>query len=134
MPRATVDLSSTERYELKSCPPDGFVVLKRLNYGDKLRRQDIYMQMQMRIDSKGSAGDLSMSAAAEKVAQFEFARCVVDHNLEDESGRKLDFKSPADVIRLDPRIGEEINGYLTEMNNFDQGDDAANFNSESDQP
>lgn len=134
MPRATVDLAATERYELKSAPPDGFVVLRRLSYGDKLRRQDLYMEMQMRIDSKSSSADMNIQAAAEKVAQFEFARCVIDHNLEDENGRKLDFKSPADVIRLDPRVGEEINGYLVDMNNFDQGSDAADFNSESEQP
>jgi hypothetical protein len=132
IPRATVDLTSTEKHELKSLP-GAYVVLRRLSYGDKLRRSDMYMQMQMSMSGKGT-GEANMQLMSEKVAQFEFARCVVEHNLEDEDGRALDFKSPADVIRLDPRVGEEINNFLSDMNNFDETDAAKNFNSESDQP
>jgi len=38
MPAAVVDLNSTEKFELKSLP-EGFVVLRKMTYGQKLVRQ-----------------------------------------------------------------------------------------------
>jgi hypothetical protein len=52
---------------------------------------------------------------------------VVDHNLEDADGRKLDFRNLADFDNLDPRIGEEIGKLLDELNNFEDEDDQGNF-------
>lgn len=38
MPVAT-STGETERHDLKSCPPDGYVVLRPMTYGEKLYRQ-----------------------------------------------------------------------------------------------
>jgi hypothetical protein len=50
--------------------------------------------------------------------QIDFQSCIVDHNLEDETGRKLDFRSFSDIDMLDPKIGEEISTLIDELNNF----------------
>jgi hypothetical protein len=48
--------------------------------------------------------------------QFEFSNCIVDHNLEDEHGVKLDFTNPMTLSVLDPKVGEEIEQYIEELN------------------
>jgi hypothetical protein len=123
MPRATVDFSETHRYDLKSLP-EGFVVLSRLSYGQKLERQQISMEMQMRSQGKDAEG--SFSIATTKVAQFDFKHCVVDHNLEDENGKKLNFAAPSDVDRLHPQIGEEVGDLIDKLNSFDGTEEAKN--------
>jgi hypothetical protein len=50
---------------------------------------------------------------------FDFRACVVDHNLEDEAGQKLNLTNPLHIDMLDPRIGEEIAGFIDKMNNFE---------------
>jgi len=117
VPRAVVDLSETERHELKSAPPDGFVVLRRMSYGHKLQRQAMAVQMDMK--GQGKTAEASVRTETTKVAVFEFGHCIVDHNLEDVDGRKLDFTRAADVIKLHPQVGDEIDALIGDMNNFD---------------
>jgi hypothetical protein len=112
-----VDLSETERHELKSAPPDGFVVLRRMSYGHKLQRQAMAVQMDMK--GQGKTAEASVRTETTKVAVFEFGHCIVDHNLEDVDGRKLDFTRAADVIKLHPQVGDEIDALIGDMNNFD---------------
>lgn len=124
MPKATLDLNDTKRFELKSLP-EGFVVLKRMTYGQKLQRQEMAMQMSLSGSSeKDFGGALQMSQQA--VAEFEFASCVVEHNLEDGEGTTLDFKNPINVRTLDPMVGEEIATYIDKMNTFVESDEAKN--------
>jgi hypothetical protein len=68
--------------------------------------------------------EMLMKMTQERVVVFEFGNCVVDHNLEDEKGRKLNFKAPQDVFMLDPRVGDEIQQHIDDMNNFE--DDLGN--------
>lgn len=118
MPMATVDVESTQKHELKTCP-DGFVVLRRLSYGQILQRR-MFTKLEIGGDgrSKDFRGEMAMANA--KVTEFEFQRCIVDHNLEDATGRKLDLTKAADFNQLDPKIGQEIEGYITEMNSFEE--------------
>jgi hypothetical protein len=92
-----------------------------MTFGQKLQRQQMVSQMRFSGKSKDFSGEMDLVNA--KVAEFEFAQCIVDHNLEDESGNKLDFKKPRDVNRLDPRIGDEIGELIGKMNNFDRDAD-----------
>ena len=58
-----------------------------------------------------------------KATLFDFTHCIVDHNLEDENGNKLNLHNSADIDRLDPRVGEEIEQVLDKMNNFEEEDE-----------
>lgn len=120
MPVAT-NTSNSERHELKSAPPDGFVELRRMTYGEYIKRRE--MLSGMRLEGRGKDANAVMQLANEKVTQFEFAKCILDHNLEDENGRKLNLASVKDFSRLDPRVGQEIGELIDKMNQFQSEDD-----------
>jgi hypothetical protein len=115
MPKA-VAVNDTEKFDLKSCD-GGFVELRRMTYGEKLERRQISMDMYG--EGSGKQARVQMDLAASKTALFEFSRLVLDHNLEDENGTKLNLKSPTDLSRLDPRIGDEIEQLIADMDDFD---------------
>jgi hypothetical protein len=60
VPRATHNMSHTERFELKSLP-GGFVVLRRLNYEQYLERQAMAMEMRMSTTA-GQSADRQIAA------------------------------------------------------------------------
>lgn len=128
MPQATVDVESTQKFDLKTLP-EGFVVLRRMSYGQVLQRR---MFTKLEIESSGKSRDFrgEMAMTNVKVTAFEFQHCVVDHNLEDKDGRKLDLTKPADFNKLDPRVGQEIEGYISEMNNFEEDEENSQPGSE----
>jgi hypothetical protein len=119
MPKATID-NNEVTFELKSLPT-GFVKLKRMTYGDWLARRDMSMQMSFAIPTKGSnTPESSFELQNKKVTLFELSRCVVDHNLEDENEKKLDF-TRADILDfLDPRVGNEIGELIASMHDFEE--------------
>lgn len=124
MPKAIVNFNETHRFELKSLP-EGFVVLRRLSYGQKLQRTQMAMEMQMKQQGKEAEG--SFSIATTKVAQFDFKNCIVEHNLEaDDEGTLLDFKNPVDIDRLHPAVGEEIADLIDNLNTFAETPEAKN--------
>lgn len=117
MPRATVKNEETEKIDLTTLS-GGYVVLRKLNYGEYLRRRDLAMEFQAN-QGKGKKGEASMQLTQRRVAEFEFSRAVVDHNLEDEAGEKLNFADPKMLDTLDPRIGDEIGTHIDRMNSFE---------------
>lgn len=119
MPKAVVDISLTERYELESCP-EGYVVLRRMTYGEKLQRQDMALDMAISGDNRQNT-EMKLTGTQTKVTHFEFSRLITEHNLEDAEGRQLDFKKLDTVQRLDPRIGQEIADLIESMNELDEG-------------
>jgi hypothetical protein len=123
MPRAVIDFNDTDKKDLKSLP-GAYVELRRMSYGHKLQRQQLATQMSVKGSGKNAEMDLKTETV--KVAAFEFANCVVDHNLEDENGGKLDLTKVSDVTRLHPQVGDEISGYIDSMNNFEDSDEAKN--------
>jgi hypothetical protein len=123
MPRAVIDFSETTKFPLRSLE-GAFVELRRMSYGHKLQRQQ--MSMQMSVKGVGKTAEMDLKTETVKVAVFEMNACVVDHNLEDEKGEKLDLSQSSNVIRLDPRVGEEIGKYIDEMNNFEESDEVKN--------
>lgn len=114
MPRATVNINATERIDLESCP-GGYVVIKKLTYGEYLTRQDLAMKVQM-AEGQGGKAQLEMKGANLVVTCFEMQRCIVEHNLEDDSGNPLNFKVEATTTILDPIIGQEISEAIERMN------------------
>lgn len=121
MPRATVNLETTERHDLKTLP-EGWVELRRLTYGQMVQRRAM---MKLSVEAGGKNKDFKgeLAMASEEITRFEFAHAIIDHNLEDETGRKLNLGSPVDFAALDPRVGTEIETLVTEMNNFDDESD-----------
>ena len=113
MVRATTNINDTERHELKTCE-GGFVVLRRLNYGEMLERRTLAGKLNFQSQGRDTQAYINM--ANRVVTEFEFKNCIVDHNLENDSGQSLDFRSAATITMLDPRIGDEISALIDSMN------------------
>lgn len=128
MPKATNNAQDLEHHDLKTCP-GGFVKLRRMTYGQFLKRQAMSMDMQMRGNRGNAIVDVGLGQ--EKVTTFEFSICVAEHNLEDDNDQLLDFKSPAAIQILDPRIGQEIGALIDAMNQFEE-QQVGNFERPSD--
>lgn len=120
MPRGTVSLEP-QRYELKTALPDGYVVLKRMSYGQVIERRSL-LTLGFRSDGKSNDFQGEMAMASSKITAYEFASCIVDHNLEDENGVKMNLTVPDGLVQLDSKIGQEIESYISEMNNFNEED------------
>lgn len=118
MPKATFS-SESKRFELKSLP-DGYVVIKRMSYGQSLQRREMG-KITLAL-SKGRDTTGEMALANKEASYLEFSWCIVEHNLEDENGQLLNLSNRNDIDRLDPRIGQEIDSYINEMNNFEDDD------------
>lgn len=129
MPNASAS-RETERIELKSCP-GAFVELRTMTFGEWQKRQDIAMQigMDMANRKQGPRG-LTFDVSNQRVTQFEFERCVVDHNLEDVSGRKYNFSNANDLADLDPRVGSEISDLIAKRHEWSE-EDQGNFTDSS---
>lgn len=126
MPRATV-VTTPERFPLETLPKaegsdEGFVMLRRLSYGEKLQKDQEAMKMRFDMSTAGQEGgmDAEIAMINEYATLNELSKCVIDHNLEDETGRKLDFTKLADVRSLDPRVGDEIQYLLAQLNDFEK--------------
>jgi hypothetical protein len=126
MPRA-VNIQNGVRYDLKTLPPvgdeaGGFVVILRLNQGQKMERQGLTNGMKFKANrSKDFEGELAM--ANQRVTEYEFAHCVGEHNLTNEEGQPLDFSKLPDLRSLDGKVGEEISRYIDKENQFTEDDD-----------
>ena len=119
MPRATANTEDTVEYDLRSLE-GGKIELRRMTYGQLLARQELAMQLEVESQQgRGREAKISIQAANAAVAAFEFRHCVVSHNLEDENGQILNLAIEANVLRLDPRIGDEIGTLINNLNQFD---------------
>jgi hypothetical protein len=124
MPVAVANLQETVRKDLKTCP-GGYVVLRPMNYGQVIaRREMLKMSVSSAKGSKDFKGEMAM--ASKEITRFEFGHCVVEHNLEKEEGVPLNLSAAGDFDLLDPRVGQEIEKYIGEMNNFEDEDDEGN--------
>lgn len=124
MPKAVVS-TSTEKFDLTTLP-GGWVELRKMTYGEVLQRRDRVSTM-----TSGSGGGRKNGKRQEaqinfhfsEIRQFEFSRAVMDHNLEDENGKKLDLASVKIIDTLDPKVGQEIEDLIDKMNNFEGEED-----------
>lgn len=117
MPNATIS-DEAVRKELKSLP-EGFVMLRQLPFGRILTRRDKASRFLQQMNPNSKPGDitqLQIDILNEASRQYDFANCIVDHNLEDRFGNKLDFGNPMTLDILDPKVGQEIERYIDELN------------------
>jgi hypothetical protein len=133
--------AETIHKDLKSLP-GGWVEARRLTYGEKLQRRAMVsgmkIKMQDRKSKKNDDMEGEMNLVNEAASLFDFQKCIMDHNLEAEitgpigdvnsdepvsNTRKLDLTTAADIKKLDPRAGEEIDTWLSEINNFDEDEE-----------
>jgi len=122
MPIATVS-SNSERYDLKSLP-GAFVALVELSQGQIMKRQEIAIGQSMKKSGKGNTDTMDVQIHQRRVTAYEYTHSIVDHNLEyeDRNGNVvlIDFqKDPKAIDKIRGRIGAEIDGYIKELNNFD---------------
>lgn len=127
MPKVTVDPTEYQKKELKSAPPDGYVMLRALPYGQKLSRRSKATRMMMRSQAPqpGKAGRgaqpadqvFELESMDEWAVAHDFAYCIGEHNLEDSAGQLLDFSNALTLKLLDPKVGSEIERLIDELNN-----------------
>lgn len=127
MPKATANNQETVRRDLKSLE-GGYVEARRLTYGEKLQRRAMVSSMRLESGKKKSDFVGEMQLVNEQATTFDFQRCIVDHNLyaDDEETVKIDLNNAMGIKSLDPRVGEEIDTFLSEINNFEEDDDEGN--------
>ena len=122
MPRAQRSQEG-KRFDLKTAPPDGYVVLLRMSFSEYLQRQEMSGIMSVSAKTKKDiAGTIAM--AQQKVTAFEFARCVTEHNLTDDNDQSYDFSGMAWMgpKGLDPKIANEIAEYIDDLHQFTEDD------------
>lgn len=124
MPKATVSTEHVKK-QLRTCP-GGYVVLRQLSYAEMMKRRDIASRMyaDVKTDQASMKSQETIRQYMEVVnvaiMEFEFENCIVDHNLEDEDGNKLDFSNPMALQILNPKIGSEIDRYIEDLNQEDE--------------
>jgi hypothetical protein len=116
-------MQNNQRFELQSCP-DGYIVIRRMTYGEKLNRQDDMMNMQTSANPKDT--EMRIQIMAKRVALQDFANLIIEHNLTDDNDLPLNFRNPADVNRLDPRVGDEIGQLIDKVNSFEEAGEVKN--------
>jgi len=114
MPRATITTEAT-RVDLKSCP-GGYVEIRQLPYHEMLVRRDKGGKLFFDQQQEGRVEIATLQAWARA---YEFEHCIIDHNLEDEEGKKLDFSNDATLSVLDPRVGQEIEDAIDKLHNIE---------------
>lgn len=121
-------VESEVRFSLNSCPPDGFVVIRRMTYGERLRRQGMMSKMRMDMGDRKTGGNpvAEFEMFHEQVSAWEFANLVVQHNLTDANNKPLNFKNVADVHRIRGQVGDEITQYINKINEFEEEEEVKN--------
>lgn len=118
---AIANNEETERLDLKTLE-GGYIVAHRLTYGQKLMRRQMVSNLKIEA-SKGRDFQGEMNMVNEKATLFDFQHCIVEHNLERAEGQLLNFGNMQDIRSLDPRVGEEIDNWLSELNNFEESEE-----------
>lgn len=83
--------------------------IRRLNHGESMERLDSILAFKQGAQEGSSVRVLSNWQAR----VFDFAHCIVDHNLGDaETGLKFDFKKSQDIADLEENVGDEIQAWI----------------------
>lgn len=119
-------VEDNERFDLTSVPPDGYVVIRRMTWGEKLKRQTMLTKFRMELANKQNDAMMDVDIMQEKVSIWEFQNLIIEHNLTDSNQSPLNFKNVADITRLGPQAGEEIQRYIDKVNTFEETPEAKN--------
>lgn len=87
----------------------GFVIIRRLKHGESTARLDEILSFK-----EGTTEGTNLRVLSNwKARLFDFATCIVDHNLGDvETGIKFDFSKEEDVYELDEDVGDDIQSLI----------------------
>jgi hypothetical protein len=118
MPAAVTNINDTTEFDLKSLV-GGKVTLRPMTYGQVVQRRTLTKLSVLNNTNRHNSVMGEMAMASKEITLFEFAHCIVDHNLEDNDGRKLNLSGP-DFDSLNPRVGQEIESLIADMNNFNE--------------
>jgi hypothetical protein len=125
MPNATVVVENLH-HDLKTLP-GGYVVIKRMNHGEKLTRQDLSSKMKINATKKSKDIEGIIDLVQRTVSFWEFKNLIVDHNLtklrdpnDPSSEVPLNLKDERDIAIIDGKIAEEINTAISNFNNFEE--------------
>ena len=113
------------KYDLKSWP-GAWVKLRPMSYGAKQHRKELAIadtRMRQVRGTGAQAQEVAMNLMQRIVSEFEFRECIAEHNLEVAEGKPFDFKDPASLDLLPSPVGEEIDKYISQMNNFEDEED-----------
>ena len=131
MPKAVIteEQRKGERFPLETAPPDGYVVIRKMTFSEDLKVRGMSMRMHMQQEELRRARkeakergldeteiEIEMSIDVDAVLAFQFRNMILDHNLEDENGRKLNFANRADFAKLDTEVGAEIEKIINNLN------------------
>jgi len=138
VPNVTVDPSATIHKELKTAPPDGFVDLRPLPFGMKLDRRSKATRAMMRMPTQRKDAPKELVQEIESMDELtvahDFAYCIVNHNLTDANGTRLDFTNKMVLKMLDPKVGSEIEKYINELNEDEDEESLEDFLARSTTP
>jgi len=100
----------------------GTVTVRPLSYGQKKVRADMATRMYAEMETEGGTRDnrMYLDTLNRATTLYDFKNCIVDHNLEDDQGRQLNFSMDATLDILDPRVGTEIEKILAKINGDDE--------------
>lgn len=128
MPNATVNTEAT-RYELNTCE-GGFVSLKALTFGQLLERREKASRMSMDQQTgsrKAASQRINFDLMQRWARTYDFEHCIIDHNLEDARGEKLNFSNKMTLDLLDPKVGAEIEALIDDLNQEEDEEDLDDF-------
>ena len=121
------------RFDLKTVE-EGYIIVKRMTYGQKMTRQQMAMKMKMQVGNRKEDSEIDIDMMNRLTSLWSFSNLIHEHNLTDEKERPLNFKNYADVEKLAGPIGEEIDTLIDKVNNFNEKDeDVENLSSGSEQ-
>jgi hypothetical protein len=122
MPNATVS-QEVVRKQLHSLE-GAWIEVKQLPFGKMLERRDKASRFMQELDPRARNANMKVQIDImnEWSRRFDFKECIVDHNLEDANGGKLDFGNPMTFDILDPKVGSEIERIIDELNQEDEQD------------
>lgn len=129
MPVAVVIDNTSDKIPLKTLPPDGYVVVRRMSYGESLAREGKATKLLVagsdNRDSK-STPQAEVDIQIEVLALWDFANLIVEHNCEDRDGRLLNFRNIDDVKKLSGAVGREIGQIIDDFNAVEETDEVKN--------
>jgi hypothetical protein len=125
MPVAVITNSQSDKIDLETCP-GGYVIVRRMNYGEKLLRDGMAAKFLMSGSAKDSSMQGEIDMQTEEVALWEFANLIVEHNLTDANEVALNFKVKAHVKMLDPNVGDEIGRLIDAQNAAQNSEEVKN--------
>jgi hypothetical protein len=116
VPRATVKKDTVGPLNLTTLE-GGWVKLCKLSYGEKNEHQELVSRLSSSFERDGKKErEIRLDMALMNGDVYLFRKCIVDHNLEDEDGRKLDLSNPVDAAKLDPAVGDEVTDLIDKVN------------------